>query len=115
MYNKKEMSDDTQARLASAKEASGTLSAAEYERRKIFLDGLKGLTKSEYIEIVRIMQRQEAPFSENANGVFFNICTLTQNVFNDLELFMQFTQSNRKNLVERELYMSTLSTMSHAE
>jgi len=90
----------------------GLLPAEEYERRKVFLDSLKGLTKSEYIEIIRILQKHEAAFSENFNGVFFNVCSLTQPVFDALELFINFTQSNRKNLADRDMFLSTLSVTS---
>lgn len=82
----------------------------EYERRKRFLDGLRTLTKAEHIEIVRILQKHEAEYSENTNGIFFNVCTLDQPVFDALELFLYFTQKNRKNLEDREMYLSTLST-----
>jgi hypothetical protein len=85
------------------------LPAEEYERRKAFLDGVRYLTKAECIEIVRIMQKHGVSFSENANGVFFNVAQLEQEVFDALELFLQFTQSNRKNLEERELFLSTLA------
>ena len=88
----------------------GLLTSEEYERRKLFLDQLKGLTKSEYIEIVRLLQKHEASFSENLTGVFFNVCVLTQPVFDALELFIQFTQSNRKNLADRDSFLSTLTT-----
>jgi hypothetical protein len=82
----------------------------EYERRRHFLEGLRTLTKAEHIEIVRILQKYEAEFSENNNGVFFNVCTLSQPVFNALELFLSFTQKNRENLEDREVYLNTLST-----
>jgi hypothetical protein len=82
----------------------------EYERRKRFLDGIRSLTKAEHIEIIRILKTHEAEYSENTNGVFFNICALEQPVFDALELFLSFTQKNRQNLEDRELYLSTLST-----
>ena len=89
--------------------APGTLSPEEYERRKVFLENLKSLTKTEHIEIIRILQKHSAEFSENLNGVFFNCCNLAQPVFDDLELFIQFTQTNRKNLADREIYLSSLT------
>jgi hypothetical protein len=82
----------------------------EYERRRRFLDGLKTLTKAEHIEIVRILQKHDTEFSENNNGIFFNVSTLSQGVFDALELFLYFTQKNRQNLEDREMYLSTLST-----
>ena len=86
------------------------LSSEEYERRKQFLENLKGLTKTEYIEIVRILQKHSAEYSENLNGVFFNCCNLPQIVFDDLELFLKFTQTNRKTLADREIYLSSLTS-----
>lgn len=87
----------------------GLLPPAEYERRKLFLEGLKTLTKAEHIEIVRILQKHEANFSENQNGVFFNVGLLSQEIFDALELFLSFTHSNRKNLAERESLISSLT------
>ena len=86
------------------------LAQDEYERRKRFLDGIRSLTKAEHIEIIRILKKYEAEYSENTNGVFFNVCTLEQPVFDALELFLSFTQKNRQNLEDREMYLSTLST-----
>lgn len=84
------------------------LSADEYERRRNFLEGIKHLTKAEHIEIVRILQKYKAVYSENSNGVFFNVASLEQSAFDALELFLKFTQSNRKNLADREIFLSTL-------
>lgn len=86
------------------------LTSDEYERRKRFLDGIKILTKAEHIEIVRILQKFETEYSENTNGIFFNVCAIPQNVFDSLELFLSFTQTNRQTLEDRESLMSTLST-----
>jgi len=84
------------------------LTQEEYDRRKLFLENLKGLTKAEHIEIVRILQQHKVEFSENANGVFFNLTTLDQTIFDALELFIRFTQTNHKDLANRECFISTL-------
>jgi hypothetical protein len=86
------------------------LETAEYQRRKVFLESLRSLTKPEYIEIVRILKNHEIAFSENQNGIFFNIASLPQHVFDDLEKFLHFTQVNRKNLSDRDTFLSTLAT-----
>jgi hypothetical protein len=88
------------------------LSAEEYERRKTFLDNMKGLTKSEYIEIIRILQKHEVVYSENHNGIFLNLTALPQTVFNDLQHFLLFTQQNRQNLSDRDSLLSTLLVQS---
>ena len=92
-----------------ATESTPVLSSEEYDRRKLFLESLKGLTKSEYGEILRILQKHKAIVSENHNGTFFNLCVLDQVVFDDLVLFIQFTQTNRKTLADREQLMNSLT------
>jgi hypothetical protein len=86
----------------------GKLSSSEYERRRIFHESLKGLTKAEYVEIIRLLNKYEETYSENLNGVFFNVCTISQVTFDALELFLKFTQSNRRDLADREVFLSTL-------
>ena len=86
----------------------GKLSSSEYERRRVFHESLKGLTKAEYVEIVRLLNKYEESYSENLNGVFFNVCTISQVTFDALELFLKFTQSNRRDLADREVFLSTL-------
>ena len=75
----------------------------------VFLDGLNALTRAEHIEIVRILQKQSVNFSENQNGVFFNVGLLSQEAFDALELFITFTNSNKKYLSDRETFMSSLT------
>jgi len=82
----------------------------EYERRKAFLTELQGLSKSEYIEILRILKNHGTSFSENLNGVFFNLCTVTPEAFEALQLFRRFTIANKAQLVDREKVMNTLTT-----
>jgi hypothetical protein len=86
----------------------GKLTSSEYERRRVFHESLKGLTKAEYVEIVRLLNKYEESYSENLNGVFFNVCTISQVTFDALELFLKFTQSNRRDLADREVFLSTL-------
>lgn len=86
----------------------GKLSGSEYERRRVFHESLKGLTKAEYVEIIRLLNKYEETYSENLNGVFFNVCTVSQVTFDALELFLKFTQSNRRDLADREVFLSTL-------
>ena len=88
----------------------GILPTEEYNRRKAFVDDLKALTRAEHIEIVRILQTHRAQFSENQNGVFFNVSVLDQEVFDALELFLNFTRSNHRNLADRDQYIHTLKT-----
>lgn len=80
----------------------------EYERRKSFLEALKKLHTSEYIDIVRILKQEKVEYSENTNGIFFDVALLSQNTFDALEQFMNFVHMNRKSLAEREQQINEL-------
>ena len=80
----------------------------EYERRRLFLDALKKLHTSEYIDIVKILKLEKVEYSENSNGIFFDIAKLPQSTFNVLEKYMEFVHNNRKELAEREKLMNKL-------
>jgi len=81
----------------------------EYERRRIFLDSLKKLHTSEYIDIVKILKLQKVEFSENSNGIFFDVAKLNQDSFEVLDKYMHFVHTNRKELAEREKIMTNLN------
>ena len=80
----------------------------EYERRKTFLEALKKLHTSEYIDIVRILKQEEVVYSENTNGIFFDVAQLPQETFDALEKFMNFVHMNRSSLAEREKQINEL-------
>jgi len=80
----------------------------EYERRRFFLDALKKLHISEYIDIVKILKKENVEYSENSNGIFFDVAKLTQSTFNVLEKYMDFVHTNRMELAARESVMNKL-------
>jgi len=81
----------------------------EYERRKAFLENLKKLHTSEYIDIVKILKAENVSYSENSNGIFFDVAILIQSTFDRLEKFMNFVHLNRQELAEREKIISNLN------
>jgi hypothetical protein len=73
-----------------------TISQSEYDERKSFLEDLKLLTKDEYEEIYRILKRNQVELSENSNGIFFDMLTLTSETFNEIKVFMDLCKNQRK-------------------
>jgi hypothetical protein len=84
------------------------LSPEEYALRKQFVQELSSLTTAELIEIVRILRKHKFVYSENTNGVFFNVATVPQTLFNELNTFIQFTKTNRTSIEDRNTLFSTL-------
>ena len=70
----------------------------DYEQRKHVLDDIKnqGLTKEEYEELFRIIKRNNIEYSENSNGIFFDLNTVSDNVIEKIIEFLQFCKEQRK-------------------
>ena len=70
----------------------------DYEQRKHVLDDIKnqGLTKEEYEELFRIIKRNNIEYSENSNGIFFDLNTVTDDVIEKIITFLQFCKEQRK-------------------
>jgi len=68
----------------------------EYERRRIFLDSLKKLHTSEYIDIVKILKLQKVEYSENSNGIFFDLLSISENTFLEIREYINFCLKTRQ-------------------
>ena len=79
----------------------------DYSRREQFLEALKTLGEPEYLEILRLLQKKNVHYSENANGVFFDVAALDQETFDSLEQFIEFVKKNRAELSEREVLINS--------
>jgi hypothetical protein len=75
--------------------------ADDYEQRKEFCKELNTLSRPELEEIYRILRREGGDFSENSNGIFFDVASLPAHVFEALWKFLNFCKSNAKDLDER--------------
>ena len=75
--------------------------ADDYEQRKEFCKELSSLSRSEMEEMYRILRREGGEFSENSNGIFFDVASLPASVFNALWKFMEFCKSNARGLEDR--------------
>ena len=83
------------------------MDATEYSRREKFLNALRQLGEPEFLEILRLLQKKNIHYSENANGVFFDFVALDQDTFNELEQFIEFVRKNRDELLERETLINS--------
>ena len=75
--------------------SAASLTQEEYEQRKLFAEEIKLLTRNEMEEIYRLLKSKKAEYSENSNGVFFDVSKLPAEIFSDLQKFMVFCKKNR--------------------
>jgi hypothetical protein len=74
----------------------------DYELRKHFLENLKILNKSEKEELFRILTITKSSFTENSNGIFFDVSKLTKDTFDQMLQFLEFCKKNRQEFQQRE-------------
>jgi hypothetical protein len=75
--------------------------SSKYEQRKQFFDNINLLVKSEQIDMFKILKNSGSSFTENSNGIFFDVMTLSDETFNKMENFMSFVLKTRQEDQER--------------
>lgn len=60
------------------------------------------LATSEYEEIFRILKRNNESYTENSNGIFFDVMIIKNETYTDMEKFMLFCLKTRQNDVDRQ-------------
>lgn len=83
------------------------LSNQEYDERKKCLDELKKLVKSEQEQIFAILKKHKIDYSENSNGIFFDLSRVPNEAFLEIQKFLTFCQANRKEFEVRDREMES--------
>ena len=81
------------------------LTNEEYEQRKHFLEDLKTISKTESAKIFEVLRKNNVEYSENSNGIFFDLSRVSQEAFNEIQKFIVFCQENRKEFELRDRAM----------
>jgi len=82
------------------------MEAAEYERRKAFCEELKTMSRSEFIEIARILRKHSIVVSENRSGIFCDVCKIPAEVVDELLVFRDFVKQNNTELDKRAVELN---------
>lgn len=83
------------------------LTNEEYEERKRVLSELKKLVRSEQEQIFVILKRYNLEYSENSNGIFFDLSRVPHEPFDEIQKFLVFCQANRSDFEARDREMET--------
>lgn len=86
---------------------AAALSNEEYDERKKVLEELKRLVKPEQEQIFRILKRHRMEYSENSNGIFFDLSRCSSTAFQEIQEFLRFCQDNRQDFAARDKAMET--------
>ncbi len=80
----------------------------DYEERKRFLDFLPRLSKPQYEQMFRILKVNGGEFTENSNGIFFDIAKLNDKCFEEMNAFMKYCILQKE---EEEARIKELETL----
>jgi hypothetical protein len=83
---------------------------SSYEERKHVFDTIQALVKPEQEEIFRIIRKWKVSYSENSNGIFFDLSTVSNEAFDQIKEYISFCMNNRK---EHEERLKELDTIRH--
>jgi hypothetical protein len=84
-----------------------TLSNEEYEQRKHVLAELKNLVKPEQEQVFLILKKYKLDYSENSNGVFFDLSRIPREPFEEIQKFLEFCRVNRSDFEKRNHLMES--------
>jgi ribosomal protein L22 len=81
-------------------EVSTSQNKVSIKKLKELRDTITELEVCEQAEILKIVEKNRAKFTENKNGVFINMNKLSDKAIEDIETFLEYIQNNyKKNLI----------------
>tara|TARA_B100001093_G_C26706358_1_gene961403 strand:+ start:61 stop:315 length:255 start_codon:yes stop_codon:yes gene_type:complete len=81
-------------------EVSTSQNKVSIKKLKELRDTITELEVCEQAEILKIIEKNKAKFTENKNGVFINMNKLSDKAIEDIEIFLEYIQNNyKKNLI----------------
>jgi hypothetical protein len=84
------------------------LEMTSYEERKKVFEHMKVLVKPEQEEIFRIIRKTKDNYTENSNGIFFDLATISEEAFNHIKEYLNFCLKNRQEDAERLKELETI-------
>lgn len=82
--------------------------ATTYEERKKVFENLKVLVKPEQEEIFRIIRKTKENYTENSNGIFFDLSMISDEAFNQIKEYINFCLKTRQDDAVRLKELETI-------
>ena len=74
--------------------------------RKQLLGRINSLSATEHEEIFNLIKRHDLTYTQNKNGIFFNLSTLPDSVVEEITKLVDFCASQKKELDEYDIRMN---------
>ena len=86
--------------------------ASTYEDRKKMFDVIKILVKSEQEEIYRIIRKSKETYTENSNGVFFDLASISDYTYFQIKEYLDFCIKTRQEMDSRQKEIDLIRSQS---
>ena len=84
------------------------LEMTSHEERKKVFEYMKVLVKPEQEEIFRIIRKTKDNYTENSNGIFFDLATISEEAFNQIKEYLNFCLKTRQEDATRLKELETI-------
>ena len=84
-------------------ETNQVIKVLTYKEKVELQQNIKLLKENEHMEILRILINNNIKFTENNNGIFFNLKTLDNNIINEINVFVNFCINNKDLFKKKEI------------
>lgn len=81
---------------------------SSYDERKRVFDTIKLLVKPEQEEVFRIIRKMKENYTENSNGIFFDLSIISDDTFNQINEYLQFCLKTREEHEDRLKELETI-------
>ncbi len=79
-----------------------------YEERKRIFENIKVLVKPEQEEIFRIIRKTKENYTENSNGIFFDLAAISEEAFGQIKEYLNFCLKTRQEDADRLKELETI-------
>jgi dsDNA-specific endonuclease/ATPase MutS2 len=79
-----------------------------YEERRNIFEHIKVLVDSEQQEIFRIIRKTKENYTENSNGIFFDLATISESAFVQINEYLNFCLKTRQEDILRLNELETI-------
>ena len=79
-----------------------------YKERKQIFDNINILVKPEQEEVFRIVRKNKVVYTENSNGIFFDLTSITDDVLEQIKEYIDFCLKTRQ---DHEIRLKDLETI----
>jgi hypothetical protein len=86
-----------------------------YEKRKVLFENIKLLVKPEQEHILKLLKKYKETYTENSNGIFFDLIHICDAAFNSIEEYLDFCIKNRQEEKERIEELNKLRNETYIE